>query len=421
MQREDMKRTFKLRTHEEALSQLMKALRTEPLRREEVAVEEAVGRVLAADIVSSVDVPEVSHAVFDGYAVRSEDIRGASLDKPLVLRVVGRSFPGDEGSRLSKGETVYTACGAPIPEGADAVLKVETTRLLGERIEVCFPAELGLNVAKAGEDVKSGKTVLRAGHLLRPQDAGLLAGIGLKHVEVFRRPRVAIISVGNELVALSEREPGRIANNYALTVSGLVAEFGGVPQRFGIVPDDLEEIKGRVSEALTEADIVATIAGCSVGPRDLVPDAISDLGRPGIVFHGLRMNPGSVIGAGVVEGKPVVMLPGQIVSTYAGFYLFLVPLMAKYGGLSVGAMLTVVRAKMVQDVRARPNAAFLRVRLRRVDGEFLATPVSGGSGRLATLVESNGYTIVPRGWGLKEGESVDVVLYGRHEFAHLAS
>jgi molybdenum cofactor synthesis domain-containing protein len=421
MERKDLRRTFKLTPHEEALRQLIDAARVEPLGPEEVALERSVGRVLAVDIISRVNVPEKTHAVFDGYAIRSADTRGVSAANPVMLKIVGKTFPGEAPHELSSGQAVFAACGAPLPKGADAVVKTENVRLLEDKIEIRFPIEPGENVALLGEDVKKGRLILRKGHLLRPQDVGLLAGIRVNSVKVFRKPRVGIISVGDELVKLSGEDPSRTANNHALIISSLVSEFGGIPQLFGIVPDDLGQIKERISEAMDKADIAVTIAGCSVGVKDLVPDAINALSGPGIVFHGVKLSPGRVMGAGVVKGKPIVMLPGHIVSAYAGFYLLLVPLIAKHSGLKAESLLPVVRAKIAQDVRAKPIATFLRVHLTRVNDEFVAKPVHGGSSALTTLVNSHGYTIVPRGKGLEKGTSVDVVLYDRQEFADFMS
>lgn len=421
MKREDQKRRFKLTTCEQARKQFLDAASIIPLGEEEVGLEEAIGRILAVDFVSEVNIPEENRAVFDGYAVRSANTKEASIKNPVVLRVVGKSFPNEVPHEVFSGQAVYTACGAPIPRGADAVVMVENTRLHQEEIEILSPMKTDENVAQAGEDVKKGVQMFKVGHFLRPQDVGLLAGMGMRYVKVFKKPNVGIISVGDELVSLSKKNPLKIVNNYALIISCLVTEFGGTPQLFGIVPDDLDQIKEKISIALKKTDVVATIAGCSVGPKDLVPDAIKTLGKPGLIFHGLKLSPGKAVGAGVVEGKPIVMLPGHIVSTYAGFYLFLVPLIAKYCGLDTENLITVVKAKMEKNVKAKPTANFLRVQLINVNGEYVAKPVSGGSSRLITIMNSNGYTIIPRGKGIKKGNVVDVVLYNSYELTHLTS
>jgi len=375
--------------------------------------------VLAEDIISEVNIPEANRAVSDGYAVRAEDTKDASLTNPTKLKVLGETFPGEAPLEITPGQAVYVACGAPVPKGADAVVMVENTRLLRDEIEIYFPLKTGENIALAGEDVRDGSLVFKRGHVLRPQDVGLLAGIGRTFVKVRRKPKVGIISVGNELIKLSKEEPSRIANNYALIFSGLVSELGATPILIGIIPDDMVEIREKISEVLEETDLVVTIGGCSVGQRDFVPEAIDSLGEPGLVFHGVKLSPGKVTGAGIIHNKPVIMLPGHIVSAYAGFYLFLAPLIAKLLGISQDALFPAIKAKMVDRVKARPTASFLRIRLSSIDGESLAKPILGGSSVLTTLTDSNGYAIVPEGKGIEKGETVNVTLYSKHEFAHL--
>lgn len=412
----NVRRTFKLISPEEAVHRLMEAARIKILGIEEIALEESVGRVLAVDIVSQLNIPKRKHAVFDGYAVRSSDVASASIKNPVTLKIIGKTFPGEPPSKLSSGQTVFTASGAPLPKGADAVVKAENIRLLGDTIEIRFPIGPGENVGFIGEDVKKGSLILKRGRFLRPQDVGLLAGIKMKSVKVFKKPRVAIISVGDELVKLSEKEPDQIVNNYALIISSLVSEFGAIPEQFGIIPDNLEEIKKAISNAVKKTHFCITIAGCSVGPKDLVPDAVAALSKQGLIFHGVKLSPGKVMGAGIVNGKPVIMLPGYIASAYAGFYLLIVPLIARYLGLGKNFPLPVVKAKMTKDLEPRSINTFLRVRLKEINGELMADPVHGGSGVLHTLVKSHGYTIVPQGKGLKKNEVIKVFLYDRYEF-----
>lgn len=421
MKRKDLKRVLKLTSHEKARSELLKVACIKPIGYEEIPIENSLGRVLAVDIMANKNIPEENRAVFDGYAIRSADTAGASAGNPITLKIVGEMFPGEAPYKLSSGQAVFTACGAPMPNGADAVVMAENVRLMGDRIEIRFPVEPGENVAFEGEDVEKGRLILRKGCFLRPQDVGLLAGIGMRSVKVFKKPKVDIISVGDELVKLSGREPDKVVNNYALIVSSLVSEFGATPRVFGIVPDNLDRIKRTISEAVEKADMVATIAGCSVGPRDLVPDAITALDESVIVFHGVKLSPGKVMGAGIVKGKPVVMLPGHIVSAYAGFFLLIAPLIAQYLGLQTEFPLPIVQARLTEDIKAKSTATFLRLRLTYINGQFEAKPVHGGSNILTTLINSNGYMIVPKGKGFKRGTVVKVILYDKYEFAHILS
>jgi len=420
MQRADQKRIIKLTPYEEALEKLFGMEQIKPAGCEIVSVEKSVGRVLAEDVTSEVDVPQTSRTLVDGYALRSEDTLEASHKNPVTLRIVGKLYPWSlpTDARLSTGQAIYVTCGAPIPYEADAVVKVENTVLRDGEVEIRCAIKAGDNIAPAGEDVKKGSLVLRKGKVLRPQDVGVLAGIGVKTVKVFKKPKVAIIATGNELFELSKRDPTRIVDNYALTVSSLIWELGGFPIRMGISPDDLSEIRKKISEAVERADIIVTIGGCSVGEKDLVPDAVNSFGKPGIIVHGIRVKPGKVTGFGVVKGKPIVMLPGLISSTLAGFYLIVAPLIGLYSGLSVDNILPVIFAQMSQDLQAetRPLYRFTPVRVRKVDGELIAEPVLGGSGVLSKFVKSNGFVLIPPRKALKKGEKVKVTLFSKEEF-----
>ncbi|MEM3550606.1 MAG: molybdopterin molybdotransferase MoeA [Candidatus Bathyarchaeia archaeon] len=423
MQRKDRKRTLKLVSYEEALKKLREAIGVRQISLETVPVESCVGRVLAEDIISEVDIPKTNIAIVDGYALRSEDSPTTSHGNPVTLRIVGKLYPWSSlnDAQISKGQTAYVTCGAPIPKGADAVVMVENTVLRDEEIELRSPVRPGEGVAKAGEDIRKGSLILKRGSVLRPQDVGVLAGVGLKEVKVLKKPVVAVIATGNELFELSRRDPAKIADNYALIVSNLIWELGGAPIRLGISPDDLSEIKRKISEALEKADIIVTIGGCSVGEKDLVPDAVNSFGKPGIVFHGIKVKPGRVTGFGVIREKPIVMLPGLISSTMAGFYTILAPLICLYIGFDGHSLLPKISAKINQDLEGdmRPIHRFIPVSVRQFDGTYIAEPIHGGASSLGRFVKSNGFILIPPRKALVKGENVDVTLFSREEFTHL--
>lgn len=308
-----------------------------------------------------------------------------------------------------------------MPRGADAAIRVEQTRLHEGKIEIRRQVEAGEGIIPAGDDVKKGSLILKKGHVLRPQDIGLLAAIQMMKVEVVKRPKVSIISVGDELIELSKKDPTKTVNNYALIVSGMASELDAIPLMLGIVPDDQVKIKEKISEAMEKADIVVTIGGCSVGIKDFVPDAINALGELGVIVHGILIKPGMVSGFGVVKGNPIIMLPGHIVSCIVGFYLFVAPLISLYSGLGKEAPLPSIRAKIDRDIEAGPRFTFLRTRVRRVDDTFIAEPVKGGSNTLSTLVKANGFTIIPPKTELKKGEEVSIVLFSKQELAQLST
>jgi molybdenum cofactor synthesis domain-containing protein len=416
--REDtQRRSFKLISYHEALAKTLHLLDGISPIVEEVDVSDAIGRALAIDIVSELDVPERDNAVYDGYVLHSPDTEDATLQNPVSLRVVGATYPGDEPTQIAYGEARFTATGGPIPLGDYALVKVEQVRRLDDKIDVCFPLKAQENVALAGEDVQKGMSIFPKGHILRPHDVGSLMGIEINTVKVLQRPTVAVISVGDELTTLKEKTANSTVNNYALIVSSLITEFGGSPKYYGIVRDDLAEIEDRISTALKETDMALTISGCSVGPKDLVPDAINALGR--LVFHGIKLSPGKVVGVGVIGGKPVIMLPGHIASTFAGFYLFTVPIIARYLQVSTGSLLPVLPARLSKGAKTKYLPYFMRVHLKKDKTGLVALPIHGGSSRLNVLVESNGFTVIPANHETNDGDLVEVTLYSRLELNHI--
>ncbi|MEM3797656.1 MAG: molybdopterin molybdotransferase MoeA [Candidatus Bathyarchaeia archaeon] len=421
MKRTNQKRTFKLTSYPDALARLYETFQKRSLDCEFVPIEKSMDRVLAEDIVANVEIPKTDIAVVDGYAIKSKDVAEASVGHSILLKVAGKLYPWSKPSdvELADGQAVYVTCGAPVPNGADAVIMVENTILHGEKIEIRNPVRRGENIAYAGEDVKRGNLLLKKGSILRPQDIGILAGLGIKEVKVFKKPRVAIIATGNELIELSREDPTRIVDNYALIISGLISKIGGEPARLGVAPDDLQETKKKIGEALENADVVVTIGGCSMGEKDFVPDAINALGPPGVLTHGIKVKPGKVTGFGMVKEKPVVMLPGLLASTMAGFYLILVPLIGLYTGVTMEHLLPTVSAKISQDLDPdmKHRHRFLPVRVKLVEGEFYAEIVSGSPSSLSRFLNSNGFILIPPKKGLKKNEKVNVTLFSKEEFS----
>ena len=250
---------------------------------EKVPLQDALGRVLAQDAVSNVNIPDYDKTFIDGYAINTDDTKGASTAKPAVFKIVGKLFPADYPTTIevAHGEAVYVACGAPIPKGATATVKVEETRLNGDQIEVIREIQPGEGIIPLGDDMKKGDLLLKKGQILRPQDIGLLASIGLAEVEVVKKPKIAILSGGDELIKQCDKNPKKIANNYALVIAGLASELGAAAEMAGIMPDAMEKVTAKISEALAKSDVVVTIGGSSVGVKDFVPDAVNVLGRRG--------------------------------------------------------------------------------------------------------------------------------------------
>lgn len=358
----------------------------------------------------------------DGYAFNPADTEAASTSKPATFKITGKLFPVDypTTAQVHRGEAVYVACGAPIPRGATATVKVEETRLRENTIEVVRKIEAGEGIIPAGDDVKKGSLIAKRGQLLRPQDVGLLASIKMASAEVVKKPTVAIISGGDELLRQSRKSPAAIANNYALVVAGLLSEMGAEPQLMGIMPDALGKVTEKIREALDACDVVVTIGGSSVGVKDFVPDAINALGKPGVVAQGVQLRPGALSGFGLINGKPVVMLPGHIGSCIAGFYFFVAPLISAYLGVALDVVLPRINAGLSEAVETGPQFRFLLVHVNRVDGRFVAVPAEGGSSALTTIVKSSGYTMLPPHTKTAKGQDVEVFLFSKLETAHIS-
>lgn len=421
MKRPDIRRLPKRANPNDAVALLLKSARSNVMQTETVPLSECVGRVLAKDVTSTLNIPDYDKTFIDGYAINPEDTKGASPTKPVMLKIAGKLFPTDYPTlaKISRGETMYVACGAPIPRGAVSTVKVEETRLHDGAIEIRREIKAGEGIIPLGDDVKKGDLLLKRGQVLRPQDVGLLASIQLTAAEVVKKTRISIISGGDELLRQCRKDPTKIVNNYALVVAGLAAELGAAPKMLGIMPDDLAAVTAQIGEALEASDIVVTIGGSSVGVKDFVPDAINTLGKPGVVIQGVLLRPGAISGFGLVNGKPVVMLPGHIGSCIAGFYLFVAPLISLYSGLEPDALPPQVTAELNAPVETGPRFRFLMVHVRYVDKKLVAEPVEGGSSALTTMVKANGYTIIPPHKKLSKGEAVKVFLFSKLELTQL--
>jgi molybdopterin molybdotransferase len=421
--RPDIRRLPKRANPMDAQMQLLDAVSSNLIPSEMLLIQKALGRVLAKDAFSTVNIPNYDKTFIDGYAINSQDTKGASTSKPATFKVVGKLFPVDYPTALEveHGAAVYVACGAPIPKGADATVKVEETRLNGDKIEIVREITSGEGIIPFGDDMKKGDLILKKGRVLRPQDVGILASLRFANVEVFKKPIITILSGGDELIKQCTNDPLNFANNYALVVAGLVSELGAEAEIVGIMPDALERVTAKISEALADSDIVVTIGGSSVGVKDFVPDAVNALGEPGVVVQGVSLRPGAVSGFGIVGGKPVIMLPGHIGSCIAGFYLFVVPLIRYYLGLDGDGMLPKLSAELTEDLETGPQFRFQFTHLRRSEGKLLAERVEGGSSALTTIVKSNGYTIVPPHTTLARGSKVEVYLFSKLELSQIGA
>ncbi|MFQ5847181.1 MAG: gephyrin-like molybdotransferase Glp [Candidatus Methylomirabilales bacterium] len=406
-----MAELFQVLTPTEALHRLLEHLPSDPVI-EDVPVQEALGRVLATDSVSSVRLPVFPRSNMDGYAVRAQDTFGASDGLPAYLKVAGEVPMGAASSvTVHSGEAVRIPTGGMIPEGADAVVMVEHTQVVDPTtVEVYRPVAPGENVVQVGEDVRQGERLLSRGHCLRPQDVGGLLGVGILTVSVVRRPRVVIIATGDEVVPPDvEPGPGQIRDINTYVLAALVREAGATPHPLGIVGDDFRALREAAERGIALGDVLIISAGSSVSTRDNTAEIIRVLGNPGVLAHGVALKPGKPTILAACGGKPVFGLPGNPVSTFVTFDLFVRPTLYHLGGTTPPERIR-VEARLTKNVAsAFGREDYIPVRLFEERGEWLAEPVFGKSNLIYTLVKAHGLIIVPLNvGGLSAGQTVEV-------------
>jgi molybdopterin molybdotransferase len=337
-----------------------------------------------------------------------------------MLNLAGKLFPEDypTNHELSRREAFFVACGAPLPKGADCVVRAEDARVAGNQVLVLREAKRGDGLSHVGEDIRNGSLLAKKHHIIRPQDVGLIVGVGRSEVAVFQKPKLAILSVGDEIVDIDHFAANRIINNYAYVVSTAASELGIQPISLGIAKDDTSEIAAKLGDGIQLSDAVVTIGGCSIGPKDLVPNAVRSLGE--IIFHGVRIKPGHVAGAGIINGKPVFMLPGHISACTMAFYTFVLPTLAKLAGTKPNQMLPSISADSNTNIQKAPTHRFLRLRLRKISGRLLAEPIHGGANVMSSLSRANGFTLIPPNAAVRKGQKINVTLFSRLEHARFA-
>ena len=383
-----------------------------------VRTADALGRITAEDLRSPEDLPAFARSTMDGYSVRSRDTFGASEGLPAYLDLAGEvamGAPADVRLRTGQAATAYT--GGMLAQGADAVVMVERTQSLDDSaIEVLRAVAPGENVVQVGEDVRRGDVVLRKGSVIRPQDIGGLLALGITEIKVSRKPRVGIVSTGDELVPPGAQVgAGQIRDINTYTIAALVAQAGGEPAPIGLVADDFAAQRQAALTGLASCDALVFSAGSSVSSRDLTSDVINSLGEPGVIVHGISIKPGKPTVIGMVDGKAVFGLPGNPVSAMVVFDLIVRPAIYHLCGCAHIPAQATTRATLARDISSTAGREdYVPVRLERTGtGDCVsATPVFGKSNLIYTLVRSDGIVKVPLDRsGLYAGDSVDVRLF----------
>jgi len=390
--------------------------RTAPLEGETVALSEAAGRVLAEEVSSPVAVPGFDRAMMDGYAVRGEETFGATPYDPRRFRVIGEALPGHPfAGEITRGTAVRIMTGAAMPRGGDAVAPAEVAREVdggagGPRlVDVTEAVPPVRHVGPAGEDIREGEVLFGPGRRLRPQDIGVLASIGRDGACVVRRPRVALIATGDELVPCGERPSGaRIVDSNSPMLAAFVRRDGGVPREIGIVRDRREAVAAALLDAAATSDLVLVSGGSSVGTEDHAPGVLAERGR--LLVHGIAMRPSSPTGLGILEGRLVFLLPGNPVSCLCAYDFFAGPAVRRLGGRADAWPYRSVRRTLRRKIAsALGRVDYVRVRVAGMEAEPLA--VSGAS-VLTSTTRGDGFVVVPRdSEGHAVGAEVEVWLY----------
>lgn len=381
-----------------------------PIERvETVPLIEAEGRVAAADVQSTIEVPPFARSAMDGYAVTSRDLSAAGSERPVRLRIVDRIYTGQvPRTSVEPGTAIEIATGAPLPDGADAVVMVEETRPAGnDEVEVLARATAGQNIGRRGADISSGDRVVRNGDHLNASRIGALAAIGCTTVEVFARPRVAVLSTGNEVIEPGARLAGaQIFDVNRFTLGAVVNMHGGIAVPRPPVPDTMAAHVAALDQLSAAADILIFSGGSSVGDRDLIVDLVA--ARGSMVFHGIAVKPGKPTAFAIVDGKPFFGMPGNPTSCLSNAYILLVPFLRATARLPLYAPRTQRVPLGARIVSQAGRHQFFTVRLR--DG--MAYPAFKGSGEITSLSQADGYIEIPSDQStVEEGSEVTVTLF----------
>jgi len=385
------------------------------LGAENVSLLNAADRVLARDVTSGVNVPNFARAMMDGFAVVADDTLGATSYNPLPLAIIGTCLPSQAfAGKVAAGNAVRIMTGAPLPEGADAVLPIENAQIDGPRVLVLGEVSPGKHVGQLGEDVRTGDIVARAGRILRPQDIGMLSSLGFGHAPVVRRPRVRILITGNELLPMGTPPAGvQITDANGPMLTALVSRDGGEPITGPIVPDDRDAILAALRQPTANsqqptADIILVSGGSSVGQEDHVPTLLAEHGE--LAIHGIAMRPSSPTGIGRLDGRLVFLLPGNPVSCLCAYDFFAGRAIRALGGRDPDWPYRRLRARLTRKlVSIVGRIDYARVQIKDAFAEPLA--ISGAS-VLSSVTRADGFVIVPMdSEGFPEGADVEVFLY----------
>ena len=413
---------FKVSTPQEVITMLEDYLNLKEITQnniEEVDIKIALHRFLAEDIVAPANLPGFNRSTMDGYAIRAEDSFGATGNLPSYLKIIGEIKMGVKPEfRINSGEAVKISTGGMLPEGANAVMMVEYTEQIDDTtIEARRSISPWENVVRKDEDLKTGEIILRKGSRLRPQDIGVLAGIGKTNIKIYRKPKIAIISTGNEIIpAKGKLLIGQVRDINSYTLGACIEEAGGTPAYRGIIKDKVilleQEIKKTIKEDKVEAVIIS--GGSSVGIRDITLEVLNRLGKPGVLIHGVSVKPGKPTILAIADNRPIFGLPGHPVSAMIIFDLFVRPLINwLQGGEYNYCFAKEIEAELTCNVFSDSGREdYVRVFVYKEDEKFYAKPIPGKSGLISTMVRASGLIKIGLNVeGLEKGSKVMVKLF----------
>mgnify|MGYP000215082387 CR=1 FL=1 len=413
---------FEVSTPEEVIKLLKNNLNFKKIiqnNKEVINIKNALYRILSKEIAAPVNLPGFNRSIMDGYAIRAEDSFGATDSLPSYLKIMGEIKMGNRPDfKINPGEAVKISTGGMLPEGANAVMMVEYTEQIDDTtIEARRSISPWENVVREDEDLKAGEIILTKGHKLRPQDIGVLAGIGKTNIKIYKKPKIAIISTGNEIIS-AESEPriGQIRDINSYTLGACIEEAGGIPVYRGIIKDEVvlleQEIKKTIKEDKVEVVIIS--GGSSVGVRDVTLEVLNRLGKPGVLIHGVSVKPGKPTILAIADNRPIFGLPGHPVSAMIIFDLFVRPLLSwlqggQYNYNSAKEIEAELTCNMVSD---SGREDYIRVFVNEKEKKFYAEPILGKSGLISTMVRASGLIKIGLNIeGVEKGSKVIVRLF----------
>lgn len=411
--REDVK------TAEAALKLLIDNLPLKALNEKKVKIEDSLNSISSKDIFSTEDLPAFKRSTVDGYAVKAEDTFGATETMPVYLNLEKEIFMGQMTDfELHEDGAAKIPTGGMLPDGADASVMFEHVQVIDKKmIEVFRPVAPGENVIQKGEDVRKGDIIIRKGRRIRPQDIGACAGVGVTEITVYEKPRISVISTGDEIV--SPEKPlniGEVRDINSYMLLGMIEEAGGTPLIKGIFKDEYEVIKHIMESSLKDSNVIIISGGTSVGTKDIIAKIINDFGSPGVLFHGVSLKPGKPMIGGMINGVPVFGLPGHPAAVSVCFEIFILPVLNILSGLKERFPQynkRTVKARLLKNiVSTQGREEHVRVILEEKEDGLWAEPVLGKSGLISTLVKADGTIVVPLNvYGIEKGTVVDVRLF----------